>query len=157
MPGTGTIWHRYILVSQLTTFVTKFGQYHYKNSPQVYLSSNDSYTYRYSNIVQHIKDKAQCVGTPANGLGIIRTVLTGMQSIQMCVEEIVLTSTPRNSNSVRMLSSLWYLRLFPTILNHAKNYKQPQQRCNIHKLYHMFGYSLVSLNKSPILFISPNS
>ena len=44
-----------------TTFLTEWGRYRYKMTPQGHKASQDGYTHRFDNIVEDIKDKARCV------------------------------------------------------------------------------------------------
>ena len=41
----------------LTTFITEFGRYRYRRTPQGHTASGDGYTIRYYTIVEHIKNK----------------------------------------------------------------------------------------------------
>ena len=44
-----------------TTFITDYGRYRYRNSPQGYIASGDGYTHRYYEIVEDLTSKVQCV------------------------------------------------------------------------------------------------
>ena len=44
-----------------TTFITPFGRFRYRVSPQGYLASMDGYTHRFSLITKDIKDKVTIV------------------------------------------------------------------------------------------------
>ena len=44
-----------------TTFITPWGRYRYKTTPQGYIASGDGYTKRYDAIVAHIKNKTKCI------------------------------------------------------------------------------------------------
>ena len=46
-----------------TTFITPWGRYRYKVSPQGYLASMDGYTHRFSLITEEIKNKLSIVDT----------------------------------------------------------------------------------------------
>ena len=45
----------------LTTFITPWGRYRYRVSPQGYIASGDGYTRRYDEIVAHIPHKTKCI------------------------------------------------------------------------------------------------
>lgn len=45
----------------LTTFITPWGRYRYKTTPQGYIASGDGYTRRYDEIVAEIPNKTKCV------------------------------------------------------------------------------------------------
>ena len=45
----------------LTTFITPWGRYRYKTTPQGYLASGDGYTRRYDAIVSDIQNKTKCI------------------------------------------------------------------------------------------------
>ena len=45
----------------LTTFITPWGRYRYKTTPQCYIASGDGYTCRYDEIVSDIANKTKCV------------------------------------------------------------------------------------------------
>ena len=45
----------------LTTFITPWGRYRYKTTPQGYLASGDGYTRRYDAIVSDIRNKTKCI------------------------------------------------------------------------------------------------
>ena len=45
----------------LTTFITPWGRYRYKTTPQGYIASGDGYTRRYDEIVSSIQNKTKCI------------------------------------------------------------------------------------------------
>ena len=45
----------------LTTFITPWGRYRYCTTPQGYIASQDGYTRRFDEIVNHIPDKTKCI------------------------------------------------------------------------------------------------
>ena len=45
----------------LTTFITPWGQYHYKTAPQGYIASGDGFSRRFDEIVSHVLNKTKCV------------------------------------------------------------------------------------------------
>ena len=45
----------------LTTFITPWGRYRYKTTPQGYIASGDGYTRRYDEIVSEIPNKTKCI------------------------------------------------------------------------------------------------
>ena len=45
----------------LTTFITPWGRYRYKTTPQGYIASGDGYTRRYDTLVSDIPDKTKCI------------------------------------------------------------------------------------------------
>ena len=50
-----------IITRDKTTFITTWGRYRYRVSPQGYLASMDGYTHRFSLIAKDIKDKLAIV------------------------------------------------------------------------------------------------
>ena len=44
-----------------TTFITPWGRYRYRNTPQGYIASGDGYTRRYDEIVSDIPNKTKCI------------------------------------------------------------------------------------------------
>ena len=47
-------WH-------LTTFITPWGIYRYKTTPQGYMATGDAYTERFDKIIAEFENKAKCV------------------------------------------------------------------------------------------------
>ena len=45
----------------LTTFITPWGRYRYKTTPQGYIASGDGYSRRFAEIVSHIPNKTKCI------------------------------------------------------------------------------------------------
>ena len=45
----------------LTTFITPWGRYRYKTTPQGYMAAGDAYTERFDRIISDFKDKTKCV------------------------------------------------------------------------------------------------
>ena len=45
----------------LTTFITPWGRYRYKTTPQGYMAAGDAYTERFDRIIADFKDKTKCV------------------------------------------------------------------------------------------------
>ena len=45
----------------LTTFITPWGRYRYKTTPQGYLAAGDAYTERFDRIIADVKNKTKCV------------------------------------------------------------------------------------------------
>ena len=45
----------------LTTFITPWGRYRYKTTPQGYMAAGDAYTERFDRIISDIPDKTKCV------------------------------------------------------------------------------------------------
>ena len=45
----------------LTTFITPWGRYRYRSTPQGYIAAGDGYTRRYDEIVSHIPNKTKCI------------------------------------------------------------------------------------------------
>ena len=45
----------------LTTFITPWGRYRYKTTPQGYMAAGDAYTERFDKIISEIKDKTKIV------------------------------------------------------------------------------------------------
>ena len=45
----------------LTTFITPWGRYRYKTTPQGYLAAGDAYTERFDKIIADVKNKTKCV------------------------------------------------------------------------------------------------
>ena len=45
----------------LTTFITPWGRYRYKTTPQGYIASGDGYTRRYDSIIADIPNKTKCI------------------------------------------------------------------------------------------------
>ena len=45
----------------LTTFLTPWGRYRYKNLPKGFLAAGDAYTARYDKIVKNFNQRKQCV------------------------------------------------------------------------------------------------
>ena len=60
-------WQRYHSVplaeedKHYTTFLTPWGRYRYRKSPQGFLASGDGYNARYDKIVSDIKDYTKCI------------------------------------------------------------------------------------------------
>ena len=44
-----------------TTFISDWGRFRYKTSPQRYISSGDGYSRRFDEIVYHISNKTKCI------------------------------------------------------------------------------------------------
>ena len=49
----------------LTTFITPWGSYRYKTTPQGYMAAGDAYTERFDRIISEFSDKTKCVDDTA--------------------------------------------------------------------------------------------
>ena len=127
----------------LTTFITPWGRYRYKTTPQGYLAAGDAYTERFDRIISGVQNKTKCVDDTLLWAGSIEeSFLQTCKFLSLCSDNGIVLNPDKfqfcqdEVEFAGFMIGADYVKPAPKILNSIKDFPVPK---NISDVRGWFG------------------